>query len=77
MEQETYLTVTQFAQLVNCDKYTIYHWIYANKLPHITINGTRTIRIPSAKPSPTTPPSNKNTPQNKNQNHRKHDDRKP
>ena len=46
MEQETYLTVTQFAKLVNCDKYTVYHWIYANKLPHITINGTRTIRIP-------------------------------
>lgn len=46
MEQETYLTVAQFAQLVNCDKYTIYHWIYDGKLPHITINGTRTIRIP-------------------------------
>lgn len=46
MEQETYLTVKQFAQLVNTTKYNIYNWIYAGKLPYITLTGTHTIRIP-------------------------------
>jgi len=46
MEQETYLTVKQFAQLINTPKYNIYNWIYAGKLPYITLTGTHAIRIP-------------------------------